>query len=146
MFGLTPYGKKATSLGRLEDPFNLFDSFFNESKFPFLGDNCQIKVDISENQKEFVIEAELPGYQKEDINIKLEDDRLTLTANKNEQTEEKGDNYIRRERRCGSVSRSFLVNNVNKEDVTAKFENGLLTVILPKLEQKQDSGTKIEIE
>ncbi|ATW24002.1 Hsp20/alpha crystallin family protein [Candidatus Formimonas warabiya] len=147
MFGLTPYGKKNALVGKFEDPFkldNFFENIFND-QLPFYSSN-QLKVDISENEKEYVIEAELPGYRKEEISIDLDEDRLTIAAEKNQETEEKGEHYLRRERRFGSLTRSFLVRNINKQAVGAKYENGVLTVVLPKMEPEAKKGTKIEID
>lgn len=93
-----------------------------------------------------MVEAELPGVQKEEINIDLRDDRLSIAVQRNEQVNEERENYIRRERKSASMCRSFYVENVKSEDVKAKFENGLLTIVLPKREPGKPSGRRVAIE
>lgn len=149
MFGLTPY-RKNQSVGRFNDSWGfdrLFEDFFNDSVFPaFYNNSRHMKVDIRENENEYVVEAELPGVKKEEINIDLHDDRLTIAVQRDEQINVEQQNYIRKERRACSMCRSFYVENVKSENVSAKFENGLLTVILPKKEPGRPKGRKIEIE
>lgn len=93
-----------------------------------------------------MVEVELPGVQKEEINIDLRDDRLSIAVQRNEQVNEERENYIRRERKSASMCRSFYVENVKSEDVKAKFENGLLTIVLPKREPGKPSGRRVAIE
>jgi HSP20 family protein len=104
-----------------------------------------MKVDIKENEKEFVIEAELPGIKKEEVDIQVDDDRLTISVQKNEQTDEEKDNYIRKERSYTAMVRSFAISNVEVENVNAKFENGLLFITLPKKQQEAVKGKQIQI-
>jgi len=87
----------------------------------------------------------MPGVRKEDINIEINDNRLTISANRDERVEEKRDNYIRKERRTSSMARSFSIDNVEADKITAKHENGVLTLILPKKEQSKPRGRKIDI-
>ncbi|QNU67489.1 Hsp20/alpha crystallin family protein [Ruminiclostridium herbifermentans] len=145
MFGIVPF-RNNNIQGRsgLFDIDNMFNDFFNE---PFMGivSASSIKADIKENENEFVIDAEIPGVNKEDIKLDLKNDRLTISVEKTEESKEEKNNYIRRERRYGSTSRSFCVQNVKAEDVSAKYENGILTIILPKSEAKKLSS-RIEIQ
>lgn len=143
MFGIVPFrSNKMQERGSLFDIDSMFGDFFNDSAFMGLNG---IKADVRENEKEFIIEAEIPGVKKEDIKLELKDDRLTISVEKNEETKEEKDNYIRRERRYGSCSRSFYVENVKHEDVSAKYENGILSVVLPKSEVKKiDSRINIQ--
>ncbi len=153
MFGLTPYNKR--NRGLINRPLDMLDfdnfnnfvqSFFDNDFFPSaLGNTNQMKVDIKENEKEYILEAELPGVNKDDVNIELRDDRLTISVERNEQVVEEKENYIRKERRYGSQSRSFYVENVKAEDVAAKFENGVLSISLPKKEVKSSNSRKIDI-
>lgn len=148
MFGLVPFGRRGIGRrnGDLFDIDNFFEDFFNEPTFPvFLGNGGNMRVDISENEKEYVLEAELPGIRKEDISIEVNDDRLTISANRDERVEEKRDNYIRKERRASRMTRSFSVDNVDTDKITAKHDNGVLTLILPKKEQSRPGGKKIDI-
>lgn len=148
---LVPYGRKNRGLARgPQDVFgidNLFDNFFGDSFMPafFEGDN-QIRVDIKENEKEYVVEADLPGVKKEEINVELHNDRLTISVARNEEVKEERENYIRRERRSGSYSRSFYVENVVENQISAKFENGVLSILLPKKEPGASKRNQIEIQ
>jgi HSP20 family protein len=149
MFGLTPY-RKNQGMRKVEngwlDMDSLFENFFNDSVFPaFYSNSGQMKVDIKEKEKEYVVEAELPGINKEDIKLELVDNNLTIAVERNEQVNEERENYIRKERRQCSMARSFYVENVDNEKVDAKFENGVLSVILPKKEQIEPNGRKIDI-
>ncbi|WP_416198965.1 MAG: HSP20 family protein [Sporanaerobacter sp.] len=155
MFGLTPYRKGRRDLDVIRDPWDfdkmfdsMLESFYSDSGFPkyFPMDNSGIRVDISENDKEYILEAELPGVSKEDIKLELKDDVLTISAEKKEEVEEKKENYIRRERRFGSMSRSFYVDDVDADNVKAKFEDGILIVKLPKVEPSSPKNNQIPIE
>lgn len=148
MFGLTPYNRRNSGVQRRNgfDIDSWFDNFFNDSFFPFAyGNNTGIKVDIKENDKDYVVEAELPGVNKDEINVELRDDRLTIMVQRDESKEEERDNYIRRERRNSSMSRSFYVSGVKPEDVKAKFDNGVLTISLPKSEEQKKNRHRIDI-
>jgi HSP20 family protein len=137
MFGIVPFrNNKIQERGSTFDMDSIFSDFFNDSFLGFANVNT-IKADIKETDKEFIIDAEIPGANKEDIKLELKDDRLTIAVEKSVEKKEERDNYIRRERRCGSYSRSFYVENVKNEDVTAKYENGILSIVLPKSETKK---------
>lgn len=145
MFGIVPFrNNKIQERGSIFDIDNLFNDFFSDASFGLAGVS-PIKADIKENDNEFIIEAEISGVSKEDIKLDLRDDRLTISVEKNEETKEERDNYIRRERRYGSCSRSFYVENVKHEDVKAKYDNGVLSVILPKSENKK-TDNRIDIQ
>ncbi len=131
MFGITPYNRRNPNL------MSIFDDFFNESFFsPLLGTENPIRADIRETEKEYVVDAELPGVEKENIKLDLRDDVLTISVEHNQEINDERENYIRKERRVGKFSRSFHVENVKNEAVTAKYNNGVLTVTLPKEEGK----------
>jgi HSP20 family protein len=104
-----------------------------------------IKADIRENDKEYIVDAEIPGVNKEDIKLELRNDTLTISVEHKVDTEEKSENYLRRERKVGSFSRSFYVQNVKNDLVAAKYNNGILTVSLPKEEDKGKSS-RIDIQ
>lgn len=144
MFGIVPFRNHKIQERGLLDIENMFNSFFNDSFLGISGGN-PIRADIKENEKEFIVEAEIPGVAKEDIKLDLRDDRLTIAVEQNQESKEEKDNYIRKERRYGSFSRSFYVENVKNEDVSAKYENGILTIVLPKSETKKVNN-RIEIQ
>lgn len=123
---------------------SLIDDFFDDFAKPIMPAarftapaNAVMKTDIKETDKEYLLEVELPGYNKEDINAQLKDGYLTVSAKTNSENEEKDKdgNYIRRERRYGSCTRSFYVGeHLSEEDISAKFENGILNINVPKKE------------
>ena len=150
MFGLTPNYRRqndiATRGNNIWDLSNVFEEFFREPFFQsgFLAANS-IRADIRENDNEYVVDAEIPGVDKENIKLELINDTLTISAEHKAETEEKSENYLRRERRVGSFSRSFYVPNVKNEEVKAKYNNGILTITLPKEKGKHRSN-RIEIQ
>ncbi|MBC6696398.1 Hsp20/alpha crystallin family protein [Terrisporobacter mayombei] len=127
----------------------LFDNMFDEMfRDPFSANKRVDKVmrtDIQEKDNQYILDMDLPGYEKEDIKAQLKDGYLTITAQKNEISEdkdEKGD-YIRRERYSGKCSRSFYVGEgVKEEDIKASFNNGILQLTFPKQADKKEDNTK----
>ena len=149
MFGLVPFNRRTNQLGTRDNIFNLgnvFDEFFNEPFTAGFFTSAQpIRADIRETDKEYIIEADMPGVKKEDIKLELRDGVLTIGMEKNEQVDEERENYVRRERRYGSCSRSFRVDGIKQEDVSAKYNDGVLTVTLPKSEEVKEKSHKIDI-
>lgn len=124
---------------RVNQFFNNFfdDSFFNDLFFeiPVFEDGLRMKTDVKETEGGYMIDMELPGYAKEDIQAELKDGYLIIKANHNENRDEKDTegNYIRRERYVGSCQRSFFVGkDVKQEDIRAAFRNGILRLAIPK--------------
>jgi len=151
MFELVPFNRRRNQMqNRDRDVFDLdrvFENFFNDSVFPsFFSNSGMMKVDIRDAGDKFILETELPGVNKDNINIDIEDGRLSIAVNQQEQNEDKQENYVRRERRCTSMQRSFALDNIDADKINAKLENGLLTLELPKLEPNKPAGRKIEIE
>lgn len=123
--------------------FDLFDEMFRD---PFFneGESKLMKTDIKEKKDKYIIDIDLPGYEKEGIKIEIQDGYLTVHAsiNKEENDEEKG-KYVRKERYAGECSRNFYVgDNVKEEDVKAKFKNGTLTLEIPKKEERKELPEK----
>lgn len=139
--------KKGNELA-LADPF--FNEFFG---FPmeFRGDRRHeiMKTDIAESEKDFTLSVEVPGLDKKDINLALEDGYLNITATKEESSGEKDKkgNYIRRERSFGSYQRSFYVGeNVKENNIKAKMDKGVLTVVIDKVKETPVNHPSIMIE
>lgn len=102
-------------------------------------------VDVQETEKAFVFTAELPGLGKDDVEITLEENLLTLTGERELNEKEEGDTYHRIERAYGKFSRSFsLPSQVDSSQVEASFDNGLLTVSVPKSEEAQPRKIQIK--
>ena len=123
--------------------FDLLDDmfggvFFNE------GESKLMKTDIKEKKDEYIIDIDLPGYEKEGIKLNIQDGYLTVHAkvNKEEKDEEKV-KFVRKERYSGECSRSFYVGeNVTENEIKAKFKNGTLTIEIPKKEEKKELPEK----
>ena len=128
MFGMIPFDRRDDNL------FDIFDNF--EKKF-FGNTNATLpafRTDIRDQGDKFLLEAELPGFNKEDISLELKDGILTIKAEHKEnsdQTDDKGQ-YLRRERRYGSFARSFDVSGIDETAITAAYNNGILELTLPK--------------
>ena len=134
---------------RRKNEFDLFDEMFNDPFFT-RGENKLMKTDIKEKGDKYLLEVDLPGYEKEDIKIEIEDGYLTVHAsmNKNIDESDKDSKYVHKERYVGECSRSLYVGeDIKEEDIKASFKNGTLKLELPKKEmKKEDSKKYIEIE
>ncbi|WP_294196672.1 Hsp20/alpha crystallin family protein [uncultured Clostridium sp.] len=146
MFGLVPFRFNNGENNRGLSINDMFNDFFNDDMLSEFNSSGSFKTDIKENPEGYVVHAELPGVNKEDINIDYNNNYLTISAIKNNEFEEKKDNYIRRERSYGSVSRGFYINNIDKNSIKAKFDNGVLSVELPKKDLISNNENKILIE
>ncbi len=121
---------------------DLFDRFFNEVGRPTLfGEDDRWfnpSVDVSETEASIIVKAEIPGMNKEDIDISLSDGVLTLAGEKKHEREEKKENYHFRESRAGSFRRTVQLGaDVDPETVEASYRDGVLKVIVPKPEKSR---------
>lgn len=125
---------------------NMFDDMFRDPFFTNSNNTKLMKTDIQEKDNNYILDMDLPGYEKEDIKAQLKDGYLTITAQKNTSNDDKDEegNYIRRERYCGKCSRSFYVgDSIKEEDIKANFKNGILQLTFPKeVARKEDEETK----
>ncbi len=117
---------------------NLFDDFL-------ISGTNNLKCDIYEKDNTFFLEADIPGFKKEDINVEAEDGYLLISASKEEEKKEEDKNYLRRERYSSSYERQFYLGNIDEDNVKAEFKAGTLKIIVPKKEELPNSK-KIEIE
>lgn len=142
MFDILPTRKKTRDLN--------FDNFFSEfipdNFFPGL-DAKMMRLDIKENDSSYIFDVELAGVKKENIDLVINDDILTINVKKESETNEQQINYIRNEIKYGSLSRSFAIPNIQKDNIRAKFDNGILQIVLPKITKDEtDYEQKIDIE
>ncbi len=145
MFDLVPFRNRSRkSVSERRDPFNSMVSDIFNDVMDFT--DRSFRADIKEKEDEYVIEAEMPGMKKEDIQLELDEDYLTISAEHKEESEEKGENYIRRERRQGRYSRSFYLENVKQDEIKAEYDEGILTIHLPKEEKTPVKKRTIDIE
>ena len=119
-------------------------NYFLDDVFEDFNSNNSMKCDVYEKDGAYNIEVDVPGFKKEDINIDVDNDYLTIRASKHFDETEKGKNYICRERRYGKFERSFYIGDLKTDDVEASFENGTLKIRVPKIEESKDKK-RIEI-
>ena len=127
------------------DPFKDMENF--EKHFFGTDRISSFKTDIKDNGNEYLLEADLPGFKKEDIDVNLENNYLTIKAERkveNEEKDKKG-RYIRCERGYGSFARSFDVSDVDTDKITASYEDGVLKLNMPKNEKALPTAKKLEI-
>ena len=130
---------RRNSFDLLEEMFG--DPFFSEHESKIM------KTDIKEKDDKYLIDIDLPGYEKENIKIVVEDEYLTVHANVNTENEEKEGKFVRKERYMGSCSRSFYVGTeVKSEDIKASFKNGILKLEIPKMDNQKELPNKKYIE
>jgi len=144
MFNLIPF--------RNHNEDNLFNYLDNIEK-QFFGDlsgdisDFNFRTDIIEKDDKYILQAELPGFKKEDIKIDLNDDMLVISAEHSEEKEkkDKDNTYIRKERKYGSFSRSFRVADIDTDKITAAYTDGVLELDLPKKEIPKKESKRIDI-
>ena len=130
--------------------FDLFDDMFGMDPFFERRDSKLMKTDIKEKGDKYIIDIDLPGYDKENIDLEIEDGYLKVTAkvDKNVDESDEDEKYIDQERFYGECSRSFYIGkNIKEEDIKASFKKGILTLTIPKEEQKKlEEKKKIQID
>lgn len=105
-----------------------------------------MSVDLADHGDEFVVTADVPGFETDDIDLRLRDDALVISAEREQSTEEDQENYIRSEREHRSLVESVrLPESVDEDGTSAEYHNGVLTVHLPKVEPSDEDGKRIEI-
>ena len=150
MPGLVPLNRKNTTLTRtgFDDFYNMLDDFFNDGLMSSPNRNLlrdSFKIDIQEKETEYLIEAELPGVKKEEIDLNIDDDNLCISVNRMEEANKEGKNYIHRERRASSMSRRVRLAGAKLDEIKAKLDEGVLIVTIPK-DIKVNASRKIDIE
>ena len=133
------------------DPFremeNLERAFFGDRGF-FSGSALgEFRTDIQDKGDSYLLEADLPGFKKDDIHIDLDGDTMTISAERHSEHEEKdkSGNYMRCERSYGSYQRSFDISAVNADAMTAEYTDGVLKLTMPKKEMTVSSAKRLEI-
>lgn len=141
MYSLLPYNRREANLFHFMD--DMERSFLN----PSINGMSQFRCDIAEKDGQYLLSAELPGFNKEDIDVDVENGMLTISATHSEQNDEKDEdgNYIRRERRFGSFSRSFNAEGIDVQHIKANYNNGVLTLEMPKLKELPKTSHKVAI-
>lgn len=151
MFGITPYNHdRHFSYNPFREMEELERRLFQEpfGEFYHSEDIAEFKTDITDCKDHYLLEADLPGFDKENIKLDLNGDVLTLNAERhsNHEDKDKKGNYVRCERSYGKYSRQFDVSSIDTSKITAKYENGVLKLVLPKKEEVLPEAKTIEIE
>ena len=145
MFELIPFERRGNRVSAY-DPFRMLDemerSFFGGNNHPAMS---TFRTDVTDTGDAFVLDAELPGFKKEDIKIDVENDCLTIAAERKLDEEEKQKNFIKRERFYGSFSRSFDVSGVNVDGIEAAYNDGVLKLTMPKKVETVPPTRRLEI-
>ena len=121
---------------------SIFDNFMDNSESMDI-----MKCDVYEKDGAYHIEADIPGFKKEEISVECEDGYVTISAEKSSENKEVDNDkkYIKRERFYGTTTRKFYVGEVDSEKIKAEFKDGILRLVLPK-EEKLPNKKSIEIE
>ena len=138
MFGITPFERND-----LWNPFRDFEKEF----FKGFGTVSHCRTDIKDEGDKYLLECEMPGFDKNDIKIDIQGNMLTLCAEHKTENDEKNSNgqYIRRERTYGSYCRRFDISNIDENAINAEYTNGILKLTLPKKAKEQPQTKRIEI-
>ncbi|HHX16755.1 MAG TPA: Hsp20/alpha crystallin family protein [Mollicutes bacterium] len=107
---------------------DLFDDFLT------IGTN-NLKCDLYEKDNNYFVEADIPGFSKDDIKVEVEDGYLTISASKEESKENDEKNYLRQERRATSYKRKFYLGSIDEENIKAEYKDGTLKIMVPKEEE-----------
>ena len=125
-------------------------SFFNTPFSSFFGtqDLAEFKTDVTDEGDHYLLEADLPGFEKKDIQLEISGDTLTVRALRHSKVEEKDnkDKLVRIERSYGSYSRQFNISGVEAERIKARYDNGVLKLTLPKKQAELPEARHLEIE
>lgn len=145
MANLTPFNGRNRGLrrGSYDDSYTILDDIFNDT---WVGSQrITFKVDVQETDKQYLIEAELPGVNKDEINLDLSDGNLNISIEREENVNQENKNYIYKERRYCSMNRSIYLADADQEGIRAKLDQGVLKITVQRHPNKVHSK-RIEIE
>ena len=136
-----------TGLAGLQEQVNrLFEGGSSRRQDPSALTSWAPAVDISETENELVVKADLPDVNEKDIDVRVENNMLTIRGERKFEEKTEKENYLRVERTYGTFSRSFsLPNTVNHEAIQADYKNGVLTVTLPKRAESKPKQVKVNV-
>lgn len=148
MFEIIPFTHNRSLWSPFREMDSLARAFFDD---PFFSEKAQLrpfKTDIRRTENGYLLEADLPGFDKKDIGVELKDDILTIKALRHSEAENKDskENFIRIERSYGSYERSFNVSGIDKDKISAKYENGVLSLVMPEKEPVLPESRTLTIE
>ncbi len=131
-------------LPRKRNDFDLWDEMFRDPFFTGERESKLMRTDIKEKKDKYIVDIDLPGYEKEDIKIEVDNGYLIVNAKTNHHKDEKEEGkYVRKERFVGECSRSFYVGeDIKQEDIKASFRNGTLKIEIPKKDEPKELPEK----
>ena len=131
-------------LPRKRNDFDLWDEMFRDPFFTGERESKLMKTDIEEKKDKYIVDIDLPGYEKEDIKIEIDNGYLIVNAKTSHHKDEKEEGkYVRKERFVGECSRSFYVGeDIKQEDIKASFRNGTLKIEIPKKDEPKELPEK----
>jgi HSP20 family protein len=143
MFELIPFDRHSRSMAGF-DPFRMLNEM-DRRFFTGVPSVSVFNTDVIDTGDAFKLECELPGFKKEDIKIDIENDCLTISAERSSDDKDEKENYVKRERFYGSFTRSFDVSGINVDNIEAGYNDGVLTVTLPKKAAEIPASRRLEI-
>lgn len=143
MFELIPFDRHSRN-ALSYDPFRIFDEM-QRDLFGSASAVSAFRTDVTDTGDAYKLEAELPGFRKEDITLDIENDCLTISAERKLENDDKKPNFIKRERFYGSYSRSFDVSGIDQDKIGASYADGVLTVTMPKKTETVPASRRLEI-
>lgn len=143
MFELIPFERTMRNLNSFY-PFRQMEEM-QRSFFSGTNASSLFRTDVKDMGEAYRLEAELPGFSKDDINISIEDERMTISVERKTDTSEDKPNYLRRERFYGSYSRSFDLSGIDADKISASYADGILSLDLPKQAPIVPASRRLEI-
>ena len=143
MFELIPFDRHIRSAASF-DPFRMLDEM-DRRLMTSVPAVTAFRTDVLDTGDAFKLECELPGFKKEDIKLDVENDCLTISAERKAETKDEKENYVKRERMYGSFTRCFDVSGINVDGIEASYTDGMLNVTLPKKAAEVPASRRLEI-
>ena len=143
MFELIPFDRHIRSAASF-DPFRMLDEM-DRRLMTSVPAVTAFRTDVLDTGDAFKLECELPGFKKEDIKLDVENDCLTISAERKAETKDQKENYVKRERVYGSFTRCFDVSGINVDGIEASYTDGMLNVTLPKKAAEVPASRRLEI-
>ena len=143
MFELIPFDRHIRSAASF-DPFRMLDEM-DRRLMTSVPAVTAFRTDVLDTGDAFKLECELPGFKKEDIKLDVENDCLTISAERKAETKDEKENYVKRERVYGSFTRCFDVSGTNVDGIEASYTDGMLNVTLPKKAAEVPASRRLEI-
>ena len=144
MASMVPYDRYTRTL-RNSWPFDMIDSFLDAPMAAISSSASSFKMNVEDAGGAYVVTAELPGVKRDEIDVELNEGRLSISVDRKESDEEKGKNYLHKETSEWSATRGVYLKDAATSGLTAKYEGGVLTVNIPKQEETVNV-TKVAID